>query len=436
LRCPIAHCRDRIDPPLSGDLLVARNVISANISDLRGVCQLAVAAVIGTTRTVEEMHGTVVRALPFVGKPVAGAVLIIPGLVYRSIRGITRRVGGGLDTVFAQAESLISSPRVASSAERDAILAVINGVLGDSLVNIASPLAIPMRLRKNGQPLQLERKALASAFTPADRKLLVAIHGLCMTDTNRKGHDHTGSLARDLGYTPISLQYNSGRHVSTNGREFAGMMEQLVRAWPVPVDEVVIIGHSMGGLIARSACHYAKRERYRWLDKLRKLVFLGTPHHGAPLERAGNWLELLMSRVPHSAPLARLGGIRSAGIKDLRYGNLIDEDWQGLRGDARHDSRTPVPLPPGVQCFAVAASRRAKSAGHRMRPAGDGLVPVESALGQHEDPALDLSIPEHRRFTAQGLNHFELRTSPEVHEQLHLWLSGTHCRRGGGSVAS
>jgi pimeloyl-ACP methyl ester carboxylesterase len=404
---------------------VARNAISANVSDLRGVGQLAVAAVIGATQIVEEMHRTIVRAVPIVGKPAAGAVLTIPSLAYRSIRGVTRLVGAALDTVLAHAESLIGSSGAASSAERDAIRAVINGVLGDYLISTASPLAIPMRLRTNGRPLQLERKALASAFTPADRKLLVAVHGLCMTDTNRKEHNQVGSLARELGYSPVSLQYNSGRHVSTNGREFASMMEQLVRAWPVPVDEVAIIGHSMGGLVARSACHYAKRERLRWLRKVKKLVFLGTPHHGAPLERAGNWLEIVMSTVPHTAPLARLGGIRSAGIKDLRYGNLVDEDWQGLRGHAPHDSRTPVRLPAGVQCFAVAASRRAKSTGPDTRPAGDGLVPVASALGQHEDPSLDLSIPEHRQFTAHGLNHFELCTSREVYERLHMWLSET-----------
>jgi pimeloyl-ACP methyl ester carboxylesterase len=403
---------------------VARKAISANVSDLRGVSQLAVAAVIGATQIVEEMHGTVVRTVPIVGKPAAGVVLTISSLAYRSIRGVAGLVGAALDTVLGHAESLVGSPGVSSSAERDAILAVINGVLGDYLTSTASPLAVPMRLRKSGQPLQLERKALASAFTPADRKLLVAVHGLCMTDTNPKGHHHAGSLARDLGYTPISLQYNTGRHVSTNGREFAGLMERLVRAWPGPVDEVVIIGHSMGGLVARSACHYAKRDGHRWLRKLKKLVFLGTPHHGAPLERAGNWLEILMSTVPHSAPLARLGRIRSAGIKDLRYGNLVDEDWQGLRGHAPHDSRTAVPLPSGVQCFAVAASRSAKSAGHRARLAGDGLVPIKSALGQHEDPSLDLSIPAHRQFTAHGLNHFELRTSPEVYERLHMWLSG------------
>ncbi len=398
-----------------------RNAISASVPDLRGVSQLAVAAVTGTTQLVEELHARIVRAVPFVGRPTAGALLWIPTLAYRSVRGITRLVGAAVDTVLTHAESLSGSPATASSAERDAALAVLNGVLGDYLADTDNPLAIPMRLRTNGQPLRLNCRALASTFTSANRKLLVSVHGLCMTDAelNRKAHNHADALARDLGYTPISLQYNTGRRISTNGREFAGMMERLASAWPVPLDEVVIVGHSMGGLVARSACHYAKREGHRWLDALSKMVFLGTPHHGAPLERAGNWLEILLNISPYTVPFARLGRIRSAGIKDLRHGNLVDEDWQGRRDHAPHDARTPVPLPAGVQCFTVAASRSA----HVARLAGDGLVPVKSALGQHDDPSLDLGIPAHRRFTPHGLNHFELRTSREVYQRLYSWLS-------------
>lgn len=299
------------------------------------------------------MQEALARSVPFVGKPAARAVR----LTYRGVRGVTRLVGSALDTLLMHAESLIDSPAAASSAERDALLAPINGVLGDYLVSTASPLAIRMCLRRNGQLLPLERKALASAFTRADRKLLVTVHGLCMGDLNAQEDNHADSLARDLNYTRIDLQYNSGCHISANGREFAAMMEQLVRAWPAPLEEIVIIAHSMGGLVARSACHYAKRDKHRWLGKLKKIVFLGTPHHGAPLERAGHWLERLLSALPYSAPLARLGEIRSAGIKDLRYGNLVDEDW--LAGQASHDLRRPVPLPAGVQCFAVAASLRA-----------------------------------------------------------------------------
>ena len=110
----------------------------------------------------------------------------------------------------------------------------------------------------------------------------------------RKGHDHGAALARDLAYTPVYLHYNSGLHISTNGRAFAELLEALVRLWPVPLTELVLIGHSMGGLVARSACHYGALARHEWLRRLDKLVFLGTPHHGAPLERGGNWVDMLL----------------------------------------------------------------------------------------------------------------------------------------------
>lgn len=389
-----------------------------SIENLRGIGQLAIASVVGVTDIVEDMHRSVVRRLP--------ATLGISRLVYRSIRGVTRAVGVGLDAVLAQVAPLAGRAAARSSPRHEAVLAALNGVVGDYLAATNNPLAIAMCLRKNGQPLVLERRALASACTRADRKLLVLAHGLCMTHMERKGRgdNHWSSVARHLGYTPIYLQYNSGRRVSTNGRELADAIERLLRAWPAPVDELAIIGHSMGGLVSRSACHYAARAGHRWLPRLKKLIFLGTPHHGAPLERVGNLLEVLMGISRYTAPLARLGRVRSAGVKDLRFGNLVDEDWKGQHSDHAHDPRRLVPLPARVQCFAIAATRRTKPAGPSKRLPGDGLVPVKSALGQHEDPALALPIPQSRQFTAYGLNHFDLCTSREVHDRIRLWLSG------------
>ena len=197
------------------------------------------------------------------------------------------------------------------------------------------------------------------AIPHAGGKLVVLLHGLCMNDLQwkRKGHDHGVSLARDLAYTPVYLHYNSGLHVSTNGRAFAERLETLVQLWPVPLTELVIIGHSMGGLVARSACHYGALARHEWVRRLDKLVFVGTPHHGAPLERGGNWVDLLLGASRYSAPLARLGKIRSAGITDLRFGNLLDEDWNKRdRFKRTGDLRLPVPLPQGVACYAIAAT--------------------------------------------------------------------------------
>jgi pimeloyl-ACP methyl ester carboxylesterase len=230
-------------------------------------------------------------------------------------------------------------------------------------------------------------------------------------------------IGRELGYSSVDLHYNSGRHISTNGREFAELLKTLVGKWPVPVEALAIVAHSMGGLVTRSACHYGAIAGHDWLRHLRKIVFLATPHHGAPLERGGSWVDVILGASPYSAPFARLGKIRSAGITDLRHGNLLDEDWEGRDRFERSDHRPRwVPLPEGVLCYALAASKgkRAGSLGDRLL--GDGLVPVNSALGRHEEPGLSLPIPESRQWIGYGMNHLELLHQPVVFEQLKGWL--------------
>jgi pimeloyl-ACP methyl ester carboxylesterase len=223
----------------------------------------------------------------------------------------------------------------------------------------------------------------------------------------------------------VYLHYNSGLHVSINGRAFAGLIEDLLHAWPVPVQELVIIGHSMGGLVARSACHYGKLARHDWLRHLGKIVFLGTPHHGAPLERGGNWVDVILGASPYSAAFARLGKIRSAGITDLRYGNLVDEDWERHDRFARSkDKRLAVPLPDAAQCYAVGASIAKRAGDRREQLLGDGLVPLPSALGQHANPGLSLPIPQSRQWIGYGMNHLDLLDRTEVYEQIREWLSG------------
>ena len=400
---------------------------AATGSDLRGVSRLVIDAVAGVTDIVEDMHRNIARVSPIVGTAPAGGACGISGLVYRSVRGITRAVGFGLDTALAQLAPLLGGR--GSSPRREAVLAALNGVLGDYLAASGNPLAITMHLRRNGQPLVLERQALATAFEHPGGKLLVLAHGLCMNDLQwqREGHDHGAALARELGYTSIYLHYDSGRHISANGREFAAILERLVGEWPVAVSELAIVGHSMGGLVARSACHYAMRADQAWLGRLKQLVFLGTPHHGAPLERAGNWVDILLGVSPYTAPFARLGQIRSAGVKDLRYGYILDEDWE--RGLEKHGSGKahgpgkPVPLPAGVQCFALAATRQARSGGPGKRLPGDGLVPVKSALGQHKDDALTLPIAASRQEIFYGLNHFDLLSSRAVCDRIRRWLA-------------
>jgi pimeloyl-ACP methyl ester carboxylesterase len=198
-------------------------------------------------------------------------------------------------------------------------------------------------------------------------------------------------------------------------------MEDLVSKSPTGIDEIVIVGHSMGGLVARSACHVAKESSLSWLDKLHSIVFLGTPHHGSPLERAGNWVDTLLGISRYSVPLSRLGKIRSAGVTDLRYGNVLDEHWQGRdRFQMARDDRAPLPLPEGVACFAIAGSA-ADKASLGVQP-GDGLVPVSSALGQHKKESLTLAFPESHKWIGQGVMHIQLLSDAGVYQKMHSWL--------------
>ncbi|MBX0328457.1 GPI inositol-deacylase [Oscillochloris sp. ZM17-4] len=391
-------------------------------TDARGVSRMAIDATIGITDLVEAMHSTILRLPRIFGAPVTSPTGGITGLVYNSVRTITALVGGGIDLALAPLASLLRER--SSSPERDAVIAALNGVLGDYLEDSGNPLAIRMCLRIDGRAVELTRPALAEAIPQPSDKILLLAHGLCLTDQHweHEGHDHGALLAEELGYTPVYLHYNSGRHISTNGRELADMLAALSEAWPVPVEGLAIIAHSMGGLVARSACHYGARAGHAWPGQLRTLIFLGTPHHGSPLERAGNWLDALLLASPYTAAFARLGQIRSAGITDLRYGSLLDEDWAGRdRFTHAGDPRQTVPLPEGVACYTVAATTG--SIEGDLDPLGsDGLVPLDSALGAHQDP--DVELPLRERWVGYDMNHMQLLHRRDVYAQLRQWLAG------------
>lgn len=388
-------------------------------AQLRGLSRLAIEAVSGVTDLVEAMHANIAGLAAPLGKGRGERTSGLTGLVYGSVRGVTRLVGHGLDAVLAAATPLLrqepSGPRHA------AVLAALNGVCGDHLHASGNPLAIPMRLQQ-GQPA-------SQTMRPAElacRKVLLLVHGLCMNPQQwtRSGHDHGMALAAEHGYTPVYLHYNSGRHIADNGAELARLLQQCWDACPEPPASLSVLAHSMGGLVARSAIAQAEAGGLAWRQSLRKLVFLGSPQHGAPLERLGNWADTLLALSPYSAPFLRLGGVRSAGITDLRFGQVLEP---GSRTRDRRDRRRPVALPADVDCHAIAGSIRRPPAEAATRAAtrvpGDGLVPVTSALGQHRDPAHDLGIPESRRLLLNDCGHFDLLDDPRVYARLREWLA-------------
>ena len=392
-----------------------------NADDLRGLGRLAIDGVTGVTDLVEAMHAAITHLPAIVGKPAPAVTTGLTGFVYRSVRGVTRLVGTGVENSLSALAPLLGDGAV--SPQREAVVAAMNGVVGDHLETNGNPLAIPMQFRQQGQPLL--GKELRTRIPEATGKLLVLVHGLCMNDLqwDYAGHDHGEALRADLGYTPVYLHYNTGRHISSNGHEFAEALERLAQAWPVPLEEIALLCHSMGGLVARSALDEAFANGLAWSKLPIRIVFLGTPHHGAPLERAGSWVDMLIGVSPYSAPFVRLGKIRSAGIQDLRHGNLRDADWQDRDGDGLADGRTPMPLPKQVQAYAMAASRQEQSKdGNPESRRGDGLVPVVSALGRHPDRGFDLRIPKNRQWVGYGINHLELLGSEAVYRRLKRWL--------------
>ncbi len=394
----------------------------STVDDLRGASRLAVEATRSVTDLVEAMQQGIGAGPDLLGRPLLGPIRLLTGPIYGSIRLVTRLVGASVDGALARLAPLLGES--APGPDRQAVLAALNGVLGDYLAASGNPLAIEMRLRSGGHPLALEAPALRAAFPRVGGRLLILVHGSCLDDLqwNRLGHDHGVALARALGFTPVHLHYNTGLHVSTNGRAFAGLLERLVAAWPAPVEELTILAHSMGGLVARSACHAGEAAGHAWRRRLRRLVCLGSPHHGAPLERGGHWVDLLLGSNRYSAPLARLGKIRSAGVTDLRFGNVLDEHWEG-RDRFAHAGDRPgrLELPAGVACYAMAATRTLREAGGPL--ASDGLVPVDSALGRHQDPALTLEFPADHQSIGFGMDHLDLLSRPEVYATIEAWLS-------------
>ncbi len=397
-------------------------------SDLRGAVRLATDATAGLTDLVEAMHARIARLPGSRPLDLAGRAGGLTGLVYHTICGVTRVVGGTIDSLLGLIAPALDPQQISEceeSPEREGLLAALNGVLGDYLAATGNPLAIKMAFRIQGKQLALEPGALSARLPEDHSRLLVVVHGLCMSDVQwrREGHDHGAALAADLGYTAVYLHYNSGLHISINGRSLARELERLLELWPCPAERFALLGHSMGGLVARSAQHYGIQAGHRWPSRLDDMIFLGTPHHGAPFERAGNWVDVILGANPNSAPFARLGKVRSAGITDLRHGNIVDEDWVGRDRFARGaDRRQRVALPPRVRYHALAGCLGAHG-DLKSQLLGDGLVPLASALGQHANPARALSIPKDRQWVGYRTNHLELLSRPAVYAQLRHSLA-------------
>lgn len=378
------------------------------------------------TRTVHDMHRVIARRgfARLLPAPVRAVQEAATTVVYGLVRAGITITGGATAVALDTAERTRTATPWSSTPRGRRLAGMLDGAFGDHLVDRHPAVAGPMRVRLAGADVALDATTLSRHYPGAAASVVVFLHGVIETeewwsDPTAADGDFATRLTNDLGCTCVQIRYTSGRHVSENGADLAELLEELVTAWPQPVEQLALVGHSMGGLVARSALHQSSELGHTWPDRTRHLICLGSPLTGAPLERGANTLTWLLRRFDSSAPIAELLAARSAGIKDLRHGSIHEQDWRDTDPDALVRVAEPRPYrpPAAVQHSNIAATLRRDPGpvGHWI---GDLLVPTASALA----PAPPAST--HR---LGGLGHLDLLTNDAVYARLLDWLRGEYC---------
>jgi pimeloyl-ACP methyl ester carboxylesterase len=397
--------------------------------EIRALGALAGGAAAGIASQARDVHtGIAGRVFGLLG-PAAGAARVVHDQVADRAYAGARRLTDAVVRSGAQAYGLTrraDGPALETHPSARLALGALNGAFGDMLERTGSPLGMPMTVRRRGQALELDSGCIAARIPEPRSRVAIFLHGLCETeDAWRFGtgrHQPYGDrFEAELGYTSLYVRYNSGRHISENGRSLAGCLAELTAAWPVSVTEIALIGHSMGGLVARAACYYGAGES--WVPKVRDIVLLGTPHHGAPLELAANAVTAAISLLPETRPFAGPLRARSAGVKDLGYGYVIDEDWDGHDPDSFWtDTGTEIPFLESADHYFVSATLTRDAEAPLGRMFGDLLV-LRSSAWAHERRGERMRFPLDRYRHLGGATHFDLLNHPAVYELIEGWLT-------------
>lgn len=398
--------------------------------EARAVGELAGEAAAGLAAQIRDVHrGVAGRVFGLLGPAAAPTRVMHDGISSAAYAG-ARALTGTLVRASAFAYGMTrpsDAPSLEDSVPGRLAVGAVNGAWGDRLERRQNALARAMTIRRGGRNLVLDPAALRAAVPDARPRLAVFIHGLCETDDAwrlraERLRPYGERLESGHGYTSLYLRYNSGLHISANGRRLAGLMAELCAAWPVEVAEIALIGHSMGGLVSRSALHYAPEGS--WRERVRHVFMLGTPHKGAPLELAANAACQGLSRLPETRPFAIPLKVRAVGIKDLGYGYVVDEDWHGNDPDAfwYDDTGTVVPFLMSANHYFVSATLTRDPEARLGRWVGDLLV-LRASAWSHEGRGERLQFPIDRYSHLGGANHFDLLNHPAVWAQLETWLT-------------
>lgn len=409
----------------------------------------------GTT-AVEEIHMerietnfAVVKKIPLMGRISArvqdihmhhtGGVYAIIRLVNQEFGNFAKFLVDGVGKLPAAPRSMAVKPvgrRKSGKKEMDShrkyvdfFVSIVNGVIGDFLKRNRNGLAIPMAFYRHNHPLCMTRENMDAIYPKTTSKICILVHGLaCNEKTWEFPSDpettYGALLEKDLGYTSFYLRYNTGLHISENGRHFSALLTDLLKVYPKEVEEVVMIGHSMGGLVIRSACWFGQKEQADWIRHVKKIVYLASPHLGAPLEKFGNVVSGCLKRIPTSYTrlIADIIDLRSSGIKDLRFGNVIDEDWDGHDPDiVLENNKSPIPLMGGASHYAVSGSLTKDPAHCFTQLIGDPMVPKSSAFGRSGAKEHTMIFCGYREFSEIG--HIKLAHSHRVYHEIKIICS-------------
>jgi pimeloyl-ACP methyl ester carboxylesterase len=404
-------------------------------TDIQGIGELAGDGLAAGGRLVQEMHaGIASRPFGILG-PAATPVRAVHDATARAVYGGIR---GGLQAAARGGAALIAlraggdGPALPATPAGSLALAALNGLYGDRVSVRGRRLALGMSIRRAGEDVDLTDAGVAAAFPDATSRLAVFVHGLfCDDDAWRRFPLRGGSAGRrtyaerlqdELCLTPVMVRYNTGLRVSQNGRELAGLLDDLLSRWPTPVEEIVLVGHSMGGLVARSACHYGEQDRRRWPDAVRHVFSLGSPHLGADLEKGVNVLSWAFGQLPETRVLRSFLNARSVGIKDMRYGACVDEDWRTCEDpdEFLRDRCTEVPCLADAHYYFIGATVLNGPVGSVL---GDLLVRIPSASGRGTGRGRRIPFEADNGRELTGLTHMDLLNHPVVYEQMRKWIT-------------
>ncbi len=386
----------------------------------------------GLVSRIEPVHWAIAgRAFAPAG-PAGAPARVIHDSITRGVYLTVRGAGAAAGVVGAEAVSLLGAggQPAGRGPGGNLALAALNAIAGDRLGPGLAPLAIRMAVRADGCDVGLTARELSAVFGHPTSRLAVFVHGLAETEHSwqRRGagsEPYGPRLQAEYGHTPVYVRYNTGRHVSDNGHDLAALLDDLIAAWPVQVEELLLMGHSMGGLVIRSACHYGQQGSATWVGRVRHVFYLGTPHLGAPLARAAGFAGWALGKTAETKPFVTLVNGSSPGIKDLRHGYVLADDWAGCDQDScTRDHRRDPPLLPGVNHYTISATVTADP-GHLLGAvAGDLLVQPASAHGRR-GAHQHIPFPVGSRRGLGGMHHFDLLNHPDVWAAIRDLLDNT-----------